>query len=195
MSMIPERYREQVPPYWYENKAALYHYESGGGETEFQRAKKMDLDRQMSITTATWGLVFWEYMFQVKAKLGDSYETRRARVIAKYRERNPFTPALGRSITKLFVTQKGEERIQITEEPDTGFFYIAVPLDTVYDIASWVQDIHKRKRVPHVFMPQLVVEAGVVIDEMVFVRQRRYHMVKEFRVGMTPMKYQNEVMI
>ncbi|MBA4534429.1 putative phage tail protein [Brevibacillus halotolerans] len=195
MTMIPEKYRIMLPPHWYENQVAVHHFDGAGGEIDYQRGKKTDLEQQMNIQTATWGLVFWEYMFQVVPKFGDSYETRRARVIAKYRQVNPFTPAMAKEITQLFISPDGMDRIEITESPDTGYFYISVPLWSIYDIASWVHDIHKRKRVPHVFMPQLASYDRIEFVETIKVNQRRYHKVHEFRVRMTPLKYQNEVII
>ncbi|MGG0752811.1 putative phage tail protein [Brevibacillus laterosporus] len=193
--MIPEKYRIVLPPYWYENQVAVHHFEAGEAERAYQQTRKLDLERQTMITTVTWGLPYWEYMFQVTPKQGDSYETRRARVMAKYRERLPFTPALASSITKLFIKEQAAYQVLIEENPDTGYFYISVPLWSIYDVASWVYDIHKRKRVPHVFMPQLAVSDGIVFSESITIKQRRYHRVHEFRAGMTPLKDQDEVMI
>lgn len=195
MTMIPEKYRIVLPPYWYENQVAVHHFEAGEAERAYQQTRKLDLERQTMITTVTWGLPYWEYMFQVTPKQGDSYETRRARVMAKYRERLPFTPALASSITKLFIKEQAAYQVLIEENPDTGYFYISVPLWSIYDVASWVYDIHKRKRVPHVFMPQLAVSDGIVFSESITIKQRRYHRVHEFRAGMTPLKDQDEVMI
>ncbi len=36
--MIPLRYREQLPPYWYENQVAIKHVTVSGDETEYQKA-------------------------------------------------------------------------------------------------------------------------------------------------------------
>ncbi|MBG9798252.1 DUF2313 domain-containing protein [Brevibacillus laterosporus] len=195
MTMIPEKYRAILPPYWYENQVAVHHFEAGEAERAYQQARKLDLERQTMITTATWGLPYWEYMFQVTPKQGDSYETRRARVMAKYRERLPFTPALADSITRLFIKEQAADQVFIEENPDTGYFYISVPLWSIYDVASWVHDIHKRKRVPHEFMPQLAVSDAIVFHERITINQKRYHRVHEFRVGMTPLKDQDEVVI
>ena len=195
MTMIPEKYRTMLPPYWYENQAAVHHFEAGEAEREYQQARKLDLERQMLITTSTWGLPYWEDMFQVTPKQGDSYETRRARVMAKYRERLPFTPALASSITKLFIKKQAADQVIIEENPDTGYFYISVPLWSIFDVASWVHDIHKRKRVPHLFMPQLAVSDEIAISAIIKINRRRYHKVSEFHIGMTPIKYQDEVII
>lgn len=193
MTMIPERYRAKLPPYWRENNVAIYHFEAAAGEIDFQKARKEDLDRQMNIKTATWGLVYWEYIFKVTPKLGDSYDIRRARVVAKYLKRNPFTPAMAAEITKLFIAPEGRDKIIVSEDPDTGFFYISTPLASVYDIESWVQDIRKRKRVPHTFVPQLSCVSTLEVQETITVNLKRYHTVSEFNVGMTPLKYKSEV--
>lgn len=155
MSMIPERYRPKLPPYWRENEVAVNHFEGAGGEIDYQKARKEDLDRQMDIRTVTWGIIYWEYIFKVVPKANDSIETRRARVIAKFRKKNPFTPAEAIEQTNLFISPDGAGRVEVIENPDTGQFIISVPLRTLLDLPSWIEAIEKRKRVPHVFIPNM----------------------------------------
>lgn len=155
MSMIPERYRPKLPPYWRENEVVVNHLEGAGGEIDYQRAKKLDLDRQMDIRTVTWGIVYWEYIFKVVPKADDSIETRRARVIAKFRKKNPFTPAEAIEQTTFFISPNGAGRIEVIENPSPGHFIISVPLRTLLDLPNWIEAIEKRKRVPHVFIPNM----------------------------------------
>lgn len=154
-NMIPERYRPALPPYWRDNLVAIYHLHAAAEEMDLQREKDLDLARQMILTSATWGLVYWEYIFQVQPKPGDTYEIRRARIIAKYRQRNPFTPALAVDITNVFLTPEGQGMVEVIENPDTGEFIISVPLTTLHDLEEWIKAIEKRKRVPHRFIPNL----------------------------------------
>jgi len=41
--MIPLRYREKLPPYWYENEVAETHFVATGGEVDYQREKSKDI--------------------------------------------------------------------------------------------------------------------------------------------------------
>lgn len=194
MTMIPEKYREKLPPYWYENEVANHHFPTAAGETECQAEAIIDLTDQFRLSSATWGLDYWEYIYQVMRRPNDSHETRRARVIAKHRARNSFTPAEAISITQVFSSAALTD-ITVTENPSTGYFYIAVPCGTLYDLSAWVDEINRRKRVPHVFVPQLTVSAAVTFTEKITVTMREYHKVREFRVGMTPLKAQSEVIL
>lgn len=155
MRMIPQRYLPKLPPYWRENDVGYYHYSTTADEADYQREKMDDLHRQRFITTATWGLLYWEYMFQVKPKPGDSYETRRARIISKYRKRNPFTPAEAIEQTNLFITPDAKGKVEVDENSATGEFMISIPLRSLLDLQGWIEDMERRKRVPHVFIPNL----------------------------------------
>ncbi|UFJ40095.1 YmfQ family protein [Brevibacillus humidisoli] len=155
VKLIPERNRPQLPPYWRENRVALYHLHAAGAEMDEQRENDLDVARQMILATATWGLAYWEYLFQVQPKPGDTYDTRRARIMAKYRQRNPFTPALATEITHVFLTPEGQGHVEVMENVDTGAFVISVPLTTLRDLEEWIRAIEKRKRVPHRFIPNL----------------------------------------
>jgi hypothetical protein len=61
--MIPERYRKMLPPYWYENHVAMYHFEGGGAELGRQKEKIKELGNQFLLPYATYSLDVWEWIY------------------------------------------------------------------------------------------------------------------------------------
>lgn len=61
--MIPLKYREILPPYWYENHVAMFHFEGAGNETDYQKAVIQELGKQFALPYATYSLDVWEWIF------------------------------------------------------------------------------------------------------------------------------------
>ncbi|TRY24361.1 DUF2313 domain-containing protein [Brevibacillus sp. LEMMJ03] len=102
--MIPERYRRKLPPYWYENKVAEYHFEGAAAAIDTFKAQREDVQTQMSPLSATWGLDIWDWIY-FGIKQSGSIEERRKNILRKHWARLPFTlpvlRAMGQAVGKL----------------------------------------------------------------------------------------------
>lgn len=102
--MIPLRYREQLPPYWYENQVAETHFVAAGGEFDYQKEKSKDIANQFLLPYATWGLDIWDWIYFGDNQLG-SYAERRENIRKKNLAKAKFTistlTALGNTVGKL----------------------------------------------------------------------------------------------
>ncbi|KZE55778.1 hypothetical protein AV540_00040 [Brevibacillus parabrevis] len=117
--MIPERYRQMLPPQWYENKVAEYHFEGTATAVDAFAAEREDVLRQFHPWTATWGLDVWDWIyFGQKQLLG--VEERRKNIRQKHWARLPFTLAtlktMGQSAGKLESVKEDFENKEIIFE-------------------------------------------------------------------------------
>ncbi|WP_366294463.1 putative phage tail protein [Paenibacillus sp. AN1007] len=122
--MIPIRYREVLPPYWYENEVAGWHF--GVMEEEIDlREKKMDeLVDQFLLQRATWGLGLWEWIYFRTEQVG-SLANRREAIRRKRLAKKPFKLPILRQIG----SQYGK-LLQVTEE------FLAKEIHFEYDSSS-----------------------------------------------------------
>lgn len=95
--MIPVRYREMLPPYWYENEVAQYHFEGGGGEIDLKKEKTHELGRQFLLPYATYGLDVWDWLFFKDIQFGTN-EERRSAIRRRNLEKSRFTLEILRAI-------------------------------------------------------------------------------------------------
>lgn len=102
--MISERYRQALPPYWYENAVAEYHFEGAGGESDYQAETIQELGKQFLVPYATYGLDVWDWIYFGDTQLG-SYEQRRTAIRKKNLAKARFTIAtlktMGNAVGKL----------------------------------------------------------------------------------------------
>jgi len=147
-----------------------------------------DVEAQMSVTTATWALPLYEKEYEIIPDPSRSLEDRRAAVIAKMRATGKFTAAMAHAIVSAFtdqvrrVTFTGRIKIDFDGPTDLNLITVA---DALEDVKPAHIDVEYG----------LGNRYALVITDKVSVHQRRYHKVFEFRVGMKPLKYQNEVTI
>ncbi|QQE75226.1 putative phage tail protein [Brevibacillus composti] len=146
-----------------------------------------DLQAQMSVTTATWGLLLYEKEYELKTD-PSPLEERRAAVMAKMRATGKFTATMAHAIVSAYtdkvrrVTFTGRIKIHFNGLTNLNLITVAAALEDVkqahidveYDMGN---------------------SSDLVISDKVTVSQRRYHKVSEFRVGMKPIKYQTEVIV
>lgn len=97
--MIPLKYRELLPPYWYENEVAETHFLAAGQENTFQKEKIQDVGRQFLLPQATYSLDIWDWIYFGETQVG-SFEERRLNIIRKRLSSLPFTLETLRSIGK-----------------------------------------------------------------------------------------------
>lgn len=97
--MIPLRYREKLPPYWYENKVAKTHFGATGGEIDFQSDEIHKWSAQFLLPYATWGLDYWDWIYFGEIRTG-TYEERRAAIRRKNLSKARFTLRVLRELGK-----------------------------------------------------------------------------------------------
>ncbi|MGG4440500.1 DUF2313 domain-containing protein [Brevibacillus fortis] len=102
--MIPERYRRMLPPQWYENEVAEYHFEGAKTVVDGFDLQREDILQQFSPWSATWGLDVWDWIYFGNRQLMP-IEERRKNLQRKHWARLPFTlpvlKAMGQTAGKL----------------------------------------------------------------------------------------------
>lgn len=113
MSVLEQirRIGESVPEYYRYSNLYLQLQTTIAEECEKIRQDNVDIELQMRITTATWGLKYWEQMLNIPTIVADGYEIRRSRVLSKWRSAGNFSAAQVRSIAEAF--SNGEVRVVI----------------------------------------------------------------------------------
>ncbi|HZG81496.1 MAG TPA: putative phage tail protein [Brevibacillus sp.] len=147
-----------------------------------------DLQAQLAVSTATWGLTIYEYEYGIKSDKSKSVQARRSAIIAKMRGAGKFTATLVYAIVSAFtdkvsrVTFTGRIRISFNDLTNVDMAAIAAALEEVkpahldveYDMGNG---------------------SALIIADKVLANQRRYHTISELRIGMKLLKYQREVML
>ncbi|GED55835.1 DUF2313 domain-containing protein [Brevibacillus borstelensis] len=190
--MIPERYRRVLPPQWYENKAAEYHFEGASAAVDAYAEKRRDLEQQFFPLSATWGLDFWDWIYFGK-KQSLSIEERRKNIQSQHWAYLGFTPsvlrAIGLSASKL-------KNVQMIEDFTAKVIHYVYQIEDWFDTRHAVQSVEKIRPV-HCngvsFEP--VSGESLVFEDNVVVGIKEYHIVSEFRVGMAPIKRYEEVLV
>ncbi|ERI10217.1 DUF2313 domain-containing protein [Aneurinibacillus aneurinilyticus] len=186
--MIPLRYREVLPPYWYEIDMAERHFSVMEEAMNGREKITNELRDQFILQRATYALDMWEWIYFRKVQSG-SFAERREAIRKKRWAKRPFKlPVL-----RLIGSQCGK-LLNVRED------FLAKEIYFEYDIADETVDLMRLHRdfeyirPVHVkpSVPNLHGKERIEIVDTVTCNLRRYHQVHEFRVGMTPMKYQNE---
>jgi P2-related tail formation protein len=95
--MIPLKYRERLPSYWYENTVAEYHYEGAGSEMDRGKQAIIDLGNQFLLPYATYSLDVWDWIFFGQVQRGTN-QKRRDDIKKKYLSKARFTLTTLRTI-------------------------------------------------------------------------------------------------
>lgn len=171
-------------------KSGVYKAFFGAIAPEFASRDELlaDIRAQMDVSTATWGLVFYEYEYGINTDPSKPLSDRRAAVMAKMRATGKFTAAMAHAIVSAFtdrvkrVSFTGRIRIQFDGLVNLNLIEVAAALD---DYKPAHIDVEW----------DLGNKSPLVITEKITAHQRRYHKVHEFRVGMKLLKYQSEVVL
>ncbi|AWP25402.1 putative phage tail protein [Paenibacillus sp. Cedars] len=146
--MIPVRYREVLPPFWYENEMAGWHFSVMEEEIDSREKKMDDLVNQFLLERATWGLGLWEWIYFRAEQLG-AIEQRREAIRRKRLAKNPFKLPILRQLG----AQYGK-LLQVKEE------FLAKEIHFVYDSSSpisfeglfgdfeYIRPVHINRAVP-----------------------------------------------
>ncbi|PYE49865.1 DUF2313 domain-containing protein [Paenibacillus barcinonensis] len=146
--MIPVRYREVLPPYWYENEVAGWHFGVMEEEIDLRESKMEELVNQFLLQRATWGLDLWEWIYFRAEQVG-SMANRREAIRRKKLAKKPFKLPILRQIG----SQYGK-LLQVTEE------FLAKEIHFEYDSSSpinvaglftdfeYIRPVHINRAVP-----------------------------------------------
>lgn len=138
---------------------------------------------------ATWSVFYWEQLFDLYPAVGESLEERRKRLLTFLGSGQPITKSRMESIASTSAD------VKVTIEENTYPYMFRLLLDGCCDVdygslVKVVDDV-KPAHLSYTIAPR--IKEKYKFKEKVFVNLRRYHTVREFRVGMTPMMEQNEV--
>jgi hypothetical protein len=190
--MIPERYRVNLPPYWYENRAAEYHFEAASAAVDEFAGRTEALGKQFFPLLATYGLDVWDWIY-FGQKQSLSPEERRKNIQRKHWARLGFTPSALRAIG---LGSSRLKLVQMVEDLDDKVIRYVFPMEDTFDTRNAVQAVEK---IRPVHCNGVVVEPAtretIVLRDVLVVGMKQYHTVGEFRVGMTLMKRLEEVVV
>lgn len=134
MTTRVDRMLGQAPEY-YETSAIYKKIQSvQGDEYDSVEAKNDDLKAQLRIKTATWGLKFYEEQLHIPTIEADSYETRRGRVLSRWRAPGNFSAALVKTVCESFVN--GQTDVSIDLATSTVLIKFVGPLGVPENIAD-----------------------------------------------------------
>ncbi|WP_289137889.1 putative phage tail protein [uncultured Brevibacillus sp.] len=149
--MIPERYKRMLPPQWYENKLAEYHFEGATAAVDVQEVKRLDIERQFFPLSATWGLDIWEWIYFGKKQLL-SIEERRKNIQSQHWAKLPFTmpvlKSLGMTVGQLLSVSEDFASKEIVFS-----FHQDKPVDSLA-----LHHIFERMRPVHVNRERIVIQ-------------------------------------
>lgn len=113
MTQRLDRMLGQAPEY-YETSAVYTKIQAvQGDEYDSLEAKNADLKAQLRIKTATWGLKFYEEQLHIPTIESDSYETRRGRVMSRWRSPGNFSASLVKTVCESFVNGQVDVTIDL----------------------------------------------------------------------------------
>lgn len=183
--MIPERYRQLLPPYWYENTVAEYHFEGAGGEIDTFAEQRKDVLQQFNPMSATWGLGLWDWIYFGKRQ-SQNIDERRKSIQQKHWAYFGFTPSVLRAIG---LSSSPSKIVEMAEDLERKMIQYTFPIEDRFDMKSAVQAVEKIRPV-HCngvsFQP--VSRERIELRDVLIVSIKEYHTVGEFKVGMTPIK-------
>jgi hypothetical protein len=188
--MIPDRYKRLIPPYWYENKVAEYHFTGASTPIELFAEQRREITEQPIPYLATWGLDYWDWLYFGKKQTSDLNERRR-NMQRQHWAYLGFTPSVLRAIGQ---SASSSKKVEMVEDFQQKVIRYAYPADESFDHNHAVLAVEKIRPV-HCNGVAFEPVSGEVLAFTVHAVAglRAYHMVGEFRAGMTPIKWQEEV--
>lgn len=109
-----------APDYYQESRVYAAIQQAVADEIDYQESNSNDLEDQLYIETATWGLKYWEEEVGIPTNTADSYEVRRSRVLSKWRGFGNFSGSLVKKVCEAFTN--GE--VTVTVNIATGIVTI-----------------------------------------------------------------------
>lgn len=190
--MIPHRYKEVLPPYWYENQVAKYHFTGASEPIERFAQKREELVSQFIPVYATWGLDYWDWLYFGKKQTA-SLTNRRKDIQRQHWAYLGFTPSVLRAIGLSASDTKKVEMVEDFSQKVIRYVYLC---DEGFDSEHAALAVEKIRPVHcNGVVLEPVNGAVLTFSGDWFVGKRAYHAAGEFRAGMTPIKWNEEVRI
>lgn len=101
-----------------------------------------DLLNQFFVQTATWGLDYWEYDYAIVPAVDDTYEIRRARLLAKMAGLGTFTKAEALRLSNIYSDPKTAEFFSMINE---GAFKTRHNIDYLIDYEGMIAAFEEMK--------------------------------------------------
>lgn len=146
--MIPVRYREVLPPFWYEHEMATWHFGVMEEAIDDCGRKMKEIQNQFLLQRASWGLSVWEWIYFHKEQTGSIEERREAirrKRLARKACKLPLLRQIGGQYGKL---------LDVTEEfklKEIHFEYAATaPIDMsgLFSDFEYIRPVHIHRAVP-----------------------------------------------
>lgn len=112
----PVNLSRYLPAFLQSDKSLKAMLDSCSMEHEKQRLLLDDISRQLYVQTATWGLRDWESLLDLKPDAGDTYETRRNRILLKLQSHQTSTQEFMSRLASRYVTNGKAEIKEHNEE-------------------------------------------------------------------------------
>jgi len=97
-----QRMIDSAPDYYQYSKVYTSMQQAVADELEARATDADDLKKQLRITTATWGLKYWEEKLKIPVNEAQSYDIRRSRVLSKWRGFGNFSADLIKVIAEVY---------------------------------------------------------------------------------------------
>ncbi|WP_338542828.1 hypothetical protein [Paenibacillus tundrae] len=146
--MIPVRYREVLPPYWYENEVAVWHFGVMEEEIDLREQKMNDLVNQFLLQRATWGLGIKEWIYfraEQVGTLANRREAIRRKRLAKKPFKLPILRQIGLQYGKLLQVREEFQAKEIHFEYDSK---APINLAGLFGDFEYIRPVHINRAVP-----------------------------------------------
>lgn len=166
---------DSLPTYYDESPEANAIMQANATEAEFKRAQAEDLLNQLFVSTATWGLDYWDSVLALSPAPRMLIDKRRERILVKLRGSAPATIDNLLKILNAFAQNNDAEIIEYNEEYRFEAYFPAhdgftINLADVYHAINEVKPAHLE------FLINIIVK-GIVI-----LRGKGYHFDVPFRI-------------
>lgn len=181
-----------VVPIYDEDEYMLYVFEAIGKEIDSLWKAVNELSVQYFPQFATWTLRYWEDLLGLQIQEGMTAEERRSQVILTLQTYFPVNPQR----VEIVATSASGVKVGVENNVEAYTFRLILN-ETIEDanIPRMVREVERIKpaHLSFVIMPRY--EEMIEFVDKVFISERLYHKVQEFRVGLPAMKEQSEVEI
>lgn len=109
-----------MPDYYHNSRVVINELNSQSYEVGKLLVTLDDIEKQLYINTATWGLEIYEKIYGIETNLNASYEDRREVIKAKMRGQGTITKAMIKNTAEAF---SGGE-VEIIEHPEDYYFIV-----------------------------------------------------------------------
>lgn len=178
-----------ILPFYDNDKYIMSIFEASGIEIDRIYTYINEYYDQLFPQKATWSLFYWEQLFGLDINAGESTNERRKRLLSYLGSGQPINVKR----TEALLSTGADIEVDIEENISPYTFRVLLENCTQGDYIHLVRLLNdiKPAHLSYIVTPR--IQEKIKFNDNVFVNLRRYHTVREFRVGMAPMNEQNEV--